>query len=106
MKKTKYLLFLLMLLTFFVSNTKEAEATKANPHPVYQDEWDYGVSGNHGHSYYYLMAPVRLGSASAVKNFYGVLKDNDASNYGWARSDATKSWYDSRLNAYYDWYWF
>ncbi|MGK0552563.1 bacteriocin, lactococcin 972 family protein [Enterococcus faecalis] len=80
------------------------QAATAHPHPTYKDTWTYGTNDKHGWSYYYLEAPVRLGSASSVRNIFGTVKDSARANYGWARSDATKKWNDVRLSAFYGWY--
>lgn len=106
MKNLKQKIILLFGLTLLIGigGATKSEATIAYPHPTYADEWNYGTSGNHGWSYYYLKANVRLGSSSAVKNMFGTLKDSDSKNYGQARSDATKSWNDVRLDAFYGWY--
>jgi hypothetical protein len=79
-------------------------AATQHPHPYYKDTWHYGTNGKHGWSHYYLEAPVRLGSASSVKNIYGFVKSQKTSNYGWARSDAKKNPWDLRLDAFYGWY--
>lgn len=106
MKKlvVKAVVSLSVLLFTIGVGTTVAQATIARPHPTYYDTWNYGRSGNHGWSYYYLQAPVRLGSSSAVKNMFGRVKARSAANYGWARADATKAWNDVRLDAFYGWY--
>ncbi|MBU7543539.1 bacteriocin, lactococcin 972 family protein [Weissella cibaria] len=81
----------------------ESAATQ-HPHPTYKDTWNYGTNGNHWWSYYFLEAPVRLGSSSSVKNTWGTTKAHAQANYGWVNSDATKDWNDGTLNANYGWY--
>lgn len=102
--RVKVILFLTMLVATVGIGGIAVNATIAHPHPSYKDTWDYGTSGNYGWSHYYLEAPVRLGSASSVKNIFGTVKDSRRANYGWARSDANKSWNDVRLDSFYGWY--
>jgi len=102
--KVRIILLFGAVLIFSGFGAIKSEATIAHPHEVYADSWNYGTNGNHGWSYYYLAANVRLGSSSSVKNIYGTYKASDSKNYGEARSDATKSWNDVRLSSFYGWY--
>jgi hypothetical protein len=108
MKKviSKIIVFLGVLLFSVGAGGVAVQAAIAHPHPTYKDTWNYGTSGNHGWSYYYLEASVRLGSSATVKNIFGTVKVSKTKDYGWAKADATKSWNDLRLDAFYGWYWF
>jgi 2-keto-3-deoxy-6-phosphogluconate aldolase len=108
-EKMKKVLFVGLVCVGFFSSVvfggKSVEAAVAYPHPHYKDTWEYGVTkSNYAYSYYYLEAPVRLGSYTSVTDAYGNVKSRARSNYGWARAGAQKQWYLLVANSYYDWY--
>jgi hypothetical protein len=51
-----------------------------------------------------LEAPIRLGSESRVKDFWGNEHSHARANYGWARSGAQKHPTWIRADAFYGWY--
>ncbi|PCS05473.1 hypothetical protein RU87_GL000539 [Lactococcus plantarum] len=107
MKKTKKLVAI-GTLCLMMGTAAAVSAVVTNPAPLpIIDVWSYGTAngGKRTYSHYYVKS-AGYGSVSSVKNSFGRVKSSAKIKYGWARSDANKSWNDGVLSAHWGYYTF